>query len=206
MTGTAQTPSVTATANLDTEITSKNRSTTTVTVKSSTKAHLKKFTNLFQPIRQIPLTWTLALLTCAVFTLTVCYASFATVAARSRMISTSWSNTILVLRVLSGITELLMIALLAATFERIQWMLVSRTRGLSLLSFLGLSSGVSVLGLLWLVFMRGARKWSCRSWSIFRYVSVCFERIVHHTEDDRLVLLVYVPVLGYVIMSKGPSP
>ena len=80
----------------------------------------------------------------------------------------SFSSTVTVLRVLQGLTSISTAAAVAGSFERMQWTLASRDRGLRLLSFLGLSPTTGIFGTVKLVFGRKEQN-SDRAWAAFRY-------------------------------------
>lgn len=80
----------------------------------------------------------------------------------------SFSSTITVLRVLQGLTSTFTAAVVAQSFEGIQWTLASREHGLRLLSFLGLSPSTGIVGAAKLVFGRKEQK-SDRAWAALRY-------------------------------------
>lgn len=121
------------------------------------------------PVLQLILTWLLLLLTALVFIFTVYYAFDTTILIRSSLVSLSPTNTILVIRVLSGVTGFLMIALVTSASERINWMLVARVNGLRMSDFLSLSATTDQLGLLAIVFSRARDLSSSRGWASFRY-------------------------------------
>ncbi len=134
------------------------------------------------PIYHILWTWLLALLTIALFLLTVVYALGNTEVLDIPSIRLSTSLTILVLRVLSEVTGLCMISLIDGSLERLQWMLAARETGIALPGFMALFVGTGKLGMLNLLFrgFRGGRRWSLL----------------------RLLLVLGVPAMGIIILSR----
>lgn len=120
------------------------------------------------PVSQLVLTWFLLLLTAAVFVFTVYYAFNTTIVIKSRLVSLSPGNTILIIRVLSGVTGFLMIALVTSAFERLNWMLVARRKGSKVSDFLSLSATTDHLGLLAIIFSKGKNLFTSRGWALFR--------------------------------------
>jgi len=140
-----------------------------------------------RPRRQllIPALGTTAAL--ALLTVTAVYSFNTGAASGIRFVYSSPSNTIFVLSVLSGITGLLLGVTIDAAVERLQWMLVVRNQGLSLINFMSLHSSTSFLGLCRLTFGPGLPiASSTRAWSF-----------------ARLVAIIVVPVLGILIMSTS---
>ena len=147
----------------------------------------ERATTTFGPARQLVLSWTCAGLTMFFLVLTALYASQTTVASQIHFLYGSSSATIFVLSVLSGLTNLFLTALIAATYERMQWLLTARRGGVRYSEFLSLHAGTGVPGLLSLVFGRGHPVFSStRLWSAIRLLS-----------------LALVPVLGILIMSES---
>jgi len=66
----------------------------------------------------------------------------------------SFSSTVVTLRVLQGLTSALTALAVAQTCENIQWILASRTDGMRLLSFLGLSPSAGLWGAAQMVFRK----------------------------------------------------
>lgn len=120
------------------------------------------------PVTQLVWTWLLLLLTAAVFILTVYYAFNTTIPTQHRLVGLSPANTILIIRVLSGVTGFLMIALVASCSERINWMLVARKKGSTMSDFLSLSAMTDHLGLLAVIFSTGRNLLSSRGWALLR--------------------------------------
>lgn len=94
--------------------------------------------------------WTLILLLLAVV-MVVLTALYSTGSAKSLMkgkiFTTSSSNSILVLRILTELCAVILGALVIVVVEDLQWALASRPGGVSLLHFVGLDSGTGVWGL-----------------------------------------------------------
>ena len=141
----------------------------------------KRLGNFFKPIKQIPLTWLGALGAVALFVLTTQYAMTATLGRGASWSHMTQSRAILLLRVLSEATSLFLGATIVSSLERLQWMLTSRFKGLSLPSIVALQSGTGVRGMLALTIGFG---WGTRLFSVIR-----------------LCLKLIVPVLAVLIMS-----
>lgn len=120
------------------------------------------------PVTQLVLTWLLLVLTAAVFILTVYYAFNTTIPTKRRLVGLSPANTILIIRVLSGVTGFLMVALVASCSDRIGWMLVARKKGSRMSDFLSLSQATDSLGLLAIIFYTGKNLFSSRGWALLR--------------------------------------
>ena len=120
------------------------------------------------PVTQLVLTWLLFLLTASAFILTVYYAFDTTILTKSRLVGLSPTNTILIIRVLSGVTGFLMIALVASCSDRINWMLVAKKKGSRMTDFLSLSATTDHLGLLTIIFSAGKNLFSSRGWAFLR--------------------------------------
>ena len=144
-------------------------------------------TSRFSPARQLLLSWTCAGLTLVFLILTALYASQTSVWSRFRLLYSSSSHTIFTLSVLSGLTGVCLAATIAATYQRLQWILIARKGGVQCSKFLSLHPGTGVPGLLALAFGRGQPILnSTRLWSVIRLLS-----------------LILVPALGILIMSKS---
>lgn len=154
-------------------------STSPATVERAGKIH-----SSLEPARQIPLAWIPALLTLLLFILTVVYASQTNFVSGIHFIYASSSRPILVLRVLSELTDVLLACTIAAAFERVQWLLVAGTDGLRLTDFICLHAGTGAPGLLVCLVWKGIRTVMTRLWSMIR-----------------LAFIILVPVLGVLIMS-----
>lgn len=112
--------------------------------------------------------WTLGLfvLTVVMVTLT---AIFSDGSAKSlwqdKFFTTSPSNAILILRIMTEACALLLGGLIMVVVEDLQWALASRPQGLGLLHFVGLDSGTGVWGLVRLL---ATADWSQKYSSLFR--------------------------------------
>ncbi|KAL2070992.1 hypothetical protein VTL71DRAFT_14018 [Oculimacula yallundae] len=126
--------------------------------------------------------WLSNLLGLALFTLTIAYACGSYSMTGFRRVRTSLSKTILVLRVLSELTSILLTITLGLTLENIKWRLVTLFKDLSLPNLLSLVPGTSVVGLIQLVLSKGPA-WS--SW--------------HFWSFGRLFLLALIPILNIII-------
>ncbi|GAB7354876.1 hypothetical protein MBLNU459_g5518t1 [Dothideomycetes sp. NU459] len=82
----------------------------------------------------------------------------------------SFSSTVVILRVLQGLTSALTAAAVAQSFEGIEWALASRDRGVRLLSFLGISPTTGIIGAVKLLFGDQVRP-SDRMWAVSRVIS-----------------------------------
>ena len=114
------------------------------------------------PTAQLPFTWILMLFSCAFFILTIYYAF------HTRLFGLNPSNSILIIRVLSGVTTFLISALVVSSFDRGRWMLVRRKKGAKMLDFLTLSSGTGIMGWWTVLFARNGTFISSRVWSFVR--------------------------------------
>jgi uncharacterized integral membrane protein len=133
--------------------------------------------------------WLFALLTLILLAMTTLYATQATSVSKIRMVSSSRSHAIFVLRALSEVTGVLLAATIAATFERVQWLCVMQENGVRLADYLALQAGTGMMGLLALAVGRGVPNVTTRVFSAIRLVSILL-----------------VPVLGVLIMSKPLLP
>ena len=138
--------------------------------------------------RHIWIPWLSGLTALTFYLLTVLYASQSTLLSQIRFVGSSPSYTILVLRVLSEIASLLLATTIAAVFQRLQSMLVSRSShgGMRLTDYLGLEAGTGVLGLLSMALGTGVSKMTTRVWGTIRLVSI-----------------IIVPLLNILIMGKS---
>lgn len=129
--------------------------------------------------------WLSAILSLLLLILTIAYASRWIGVSRYQSLGSSRSHTILILRILSELTTTALGLTLAFTIERVQWRLIIRECGQPFLSFLGLSPGTGIFGLLRLSGRRGP---FMASW---RWLSI-----------SRLALLAVLPILNVVIFGK----
>ena len=133
------------------------------------------------------LAWITAIITTGLLITTSLYASDVRVATSLRLVYSSSSNTIFVLSVLSSLTGLFLAATIAMTFEKVQWLLISRDEGLRLSWFLSWQPGTGVMGLLTLMIGRGlGLTSSTRLWATVRMGAILL-----------------VPISGIVIMSES---
>lgn len=79
----------------------------------------------------------------------------------------SFSSTVVILRVLQGLTSTLTAIVIDQSFEGVQWMLASHDSGVELLNFVRLSPATGIFGLIKLLF-RGVRHQSDRAWAVLR--------------------------------------
>lgn len=142
-------------------------------------------TSLSERFKQHSMAWLSNLLGIVLVILTTMYASGSYSMAVFRRVRTSSANTILVLRVLTELTSILLSINLALTLENIKWRLVTRIKGQKLPDFLSLVPGTSVIGLSQLALSEGS------AWSSWRFWSL-----------GRLALLALLPILNVIIFSK----
>jgi uncharacterized integral membrane protein len=129
--------------------------------------------------------WICLLLALLFLILTTLYAARIPLSSRFNFVYNSSSNTIFVLSLLSGITGILLTAVVGFTFENLQWLVLVRRRGSRTTEFLSLNPATSISGLLSLIFANGESISStARPWSILRLLGAALP-----------------PVLGVVIMS-----
>jgi len=141
--------------------------------------------SLANRFKQNAMAWLANLFGILLITLTILYAGGSYSMANFNAIRSSSANTILVLRVLTEITSILLTLNLNFALENIKWRLVTRTKGLKLPDFLCLVPGTSLLGLSQLLFSKGSTWASWRFWSL-----------------GRLVFLALLPILNVIIFSK----
>ncbi|PGH18383.1 hypothetical protein AJ79_00450 [Helicocarpus griseus UAMH5409] len=149
---------------------------------------------------RISISWLSATAALALLILTATYASGSDFITKYRLIGRSPSNVLLIIRVLSELSGLMLIACINASLEKVQWMLVTREqggddvsednekddrsqKGVCFLDYLSLHQGTGVLGLLKILFFR-VPILSARAWSAIRILS-----------------LLIVPLLNVVIMA-----
>lgn len=112
--------------------------------------------------------WTLCLLliTVLMVTLTAIYSNGSAKSLwQDKFFTTSSSNAILILRVMTEACALLLAGLIVVVVEDLQWALASRPEGVGLLHFIGLDSGTGVWGLLRLL---ATADWRQKYSSLFR--------------------------------------
>lgn len=80
----------------------------------------------------------------------------------------SFGSTVIILRVLQGLTSTMTALAVSQAQESIQWMLVNRHEGLRLISFLGLSPSTGVWGFIQLCFGRRLQ-FGDRAFAVLRY-------------------------------------
>ncbi|KAF4301717.1 hypothetical protein GTA08_BOTSDO10036 [Botryosphaeria dothidea] len=128
--------------------------------------------------------WTLILLLLAVV-MVILTALYSTGSAKSLMkgkiFTTSSSNSILVLRILTELCAVILGALVIVVVEDLQWALASRPGGVSLLHFVGLDSGTGVWGLVRLL---ATADWRQKYSSAFR-----------------LMIILSIPLPGIILMG-----
>lgn len=102
------------------------------------------WTSSYPRFRQYGLAWLMASLSLVLLILTVAYASRSLTLSSYRYVRSSGGHIILVLRVLSELTSILLGLTLTFTMERVQWRLIIRKNGQRCLSFLSLAPGARV--------------------------------------------------------------
>ncbi|PVH87145.1 hypothetical protein DL98DRAFT_581868 [Cadophora sp. DSE1049] len=142
-------------------------------------------TNFALRFRQNALAWLSSFVSLLLLVLIVMYALRSYSMSNYQSVRSSSSRTILVLRVLSELTSILMVIMLALTMENVKWRFITRKQGQQLKNFLTLVAGTSMLGLLQLLFGKGLL------FSSWRFSSLL-----------RLVLIALPPVLNVVLFSN----
>jgi hypothetical protein len=102
-----------------------------------------------------------------------------------KIIGGSPSSALLWLRILSEAAAVALAALIAATFEHLQWLLTGRGDGACFLDYLSLQAGSGLPGLLGVMLWKGGINMTTRLWSLTRLVSIAL-----------------LPILNIVAMSK----
>lgn len=138
-----------------------------------------KLRDLFQ---QTGMAWLCLLSTITSFMLTVLYASRPELIANLHSVSRSIPYSIRLLRILSGVTDVLIQTCCYLAFEKIQWILIAQDEGTTASVVASLNTSTGVPGLFVLAF-RGS--WLSRLFAMLR-----------------LVVIVLCPLLGIIIMSK----
>ncbi|KAK5723927.1 hypothetical protein LTR17_013769 [Elasticomyces elasticus] len=129
--------------------------------------------------------WLCWLLTVLVFAVTVAYAFRPSTFTNSlTTVGSSISNSILTLRLLSGITDIMLSVTFAAALDRLQVILINGPRGTALAKALAVHSGTSYVGLAVLGFGSGSASLAARGFAV-----------------GRLLVMLVIPVLGIIIMS-----
>jgi hypothetical protein len=136
--------------------------------------------------RQVWWPWFCLLLTTALFIVTALYASRPSVFSAAGYFTTSISRPVRNLRVLSGVTDILLAATFSSVLERIQWSLIVRKRGLRFTELLALHASTGYLGLSKLAYGKGS-----------------LDAVARAISQIRLLVAVCCAVLGIVIMSKS---
>jgi hypothetical protein len=152
----------------------------------ASKEHHAVPLSLWQRFARNAVSWTCLIITIALSILTILYACWPKFATSVRMVRSSSSRTIFVLRLLSQLTEFLLAVSLSAAFEKIQWHLTwPGGEGAPFATVCALVPGAGVWGLLQIVFSNLGTHLSARCWSMVRLLS-----------------LALVFALGLIIMSK----
>jgi len=152
----------------------------------TSQEHYAVLLTLWQRFARNTVSWTCLIITIALFVLTILYACRPKFATSFRMIRSSSSRTIFVLRLLSQLTEFLLAVFLSTAFENIQWHLTwPGGEGAPFATVCALVPGTAVWGLLQIVFSNLGTHLSARCWSMVRLFS-----------------LALVFALGVLIMSK----
>jgi len=118
-------------------------------------------------------TWTLALVTGLSLTLTIVYAWAVSVTSGplTNLVPPSPSKSLNILRISSDVVGALLTALCTSTLEVMVWAAASSDKGITMSSFLGMSSSTGVLGLAYLLGWKGDSEARChhRIWVGTRY-------------------------------------
>lgn len=136
--------------------------------------------------RQVWWLWLCLLLTTALFIITALYASRPSVFSAAGYLTTSISRPVRNLRVLSGVTDILLAATFSSILERTQWSLIVRKRGLRFTELLAFHASTGYLGLLKLTYGKGS-----------------LDAVARAISQIRLLIAVCCAVLGIIIMSKS---
>jgi hypothetical protein len=140
----------------------------------------------YASFRQVWWLWLCLLLTTALFVVTALYASRPGVFPAVGYFTTSISRPVRNLRILPGVTDILLAATFSSVLERVQLSLILRKRGLRFTEFLALHASTGYLGLLQLAYGKGS-----------------LDAVARAISQIRLLVAVCCAVLGIVIMSKS---
>jgi hypothetical protein len=138
----------------------------------ASKEHFIVPLTIWQRFARNFVSWTCLIFTIALFVLTILYACRPKFATKFRMIRSSSSRTIFVLRLLSQLTEFLLAVSLSTAFEKIQWHLTwPGGNGAPFATVCALIPGTGVWGLLQILFSNLGTHVSARCWSMVRLLS-----------------------------------
>jgi hypothetical protein len=111
--------------------------------------------------------------------LTTLYATQIPLSSRFKWVYNSSSNTIFILSLLSGITGILLSAVIGITFENLQWLLLGSKKGLRATDFLAIHPGTGIPGLLSLIVRNGQPLFATvRLWSTLRLLGTAIPFIL----------------------------
>jgi hypothetical protein len=140
---------------------------------SSEKRYALPSVSIGKRLGRNALSWTCLLFTTVFFLITILYACRPKFAASLRIIRSSSSRTIFILRLLSQLTEFLLAVSLSTAFEKINWYLVwPGGKGAPFATVSALVPGTGVWGLLQIAFTKLGNHISARCWSIVRLLSL----------------------------------
>jgi len=116
--------------------------------------------------------WTVVTIICTVFTIIYAYNASLASPFCPGILPSDPSQTIRILNILSHVIVFLLQTLTAGLFETIRWVFAARN-GVTAFTFMSLSSGTSILGVLYLLFRRAnsSLNWttSHHIWGFQRY-------------------------------------
>jgi hypothetical protein len=136
--------------------------------------------------RQVWWLWLCLLLTTALFVVTALYASRPGVFPAVGYFTASISRPVRNLRVLSGVTDILLAATFSSALERTQWAFIVRKRGLRFTELLAFHASTGYLGLLKLAYGKGS-----------------LDAVARAISQIRLLVAVCCAVSGIIIMSES---
>jgi len=132
--------------------------------------------------KQTGMAWLCLLFTTTSFTLTVLYAEKSELVSGLHAVSGSIPYSIRLLRILSGVTDVLLQTCCFLAFEKVQWILIAQDKGTTASVVASLNTSTGVPGLFVLA-LRGG--WMSRMFAMLR-----------------LLVIVLCPLLGIIIMSR----
>jgi len=131
--------------------------------------------------------WILSILTLIFFVLTILYGLNSSAVSRISAFGGSPSRPTIVLRALSEMVSLLMVATISGVLQRLQHLCVVHRIGNWLIGYLTLDPGVGVFGLLGTLFGPGTGWLPARFWNL-----------------GRMWFILMIPALSVLVMSKIP--
>jgi hypothetical protein len=137
-------------------------------------------------LRQVWLLWLCLLFTTAFFIVTTLYASRPGFFSAAGYSTTTISRPVRDLRILSGVTDILLGVTFSLVLERVQWALIARKGGMRFTELLSLHASTGYLGLLKLAYGKGS-----------------MDVVARAISQVRLLVAICCAVLGVIIMSKS---